>query len=278
MVPVFICILIRLVYGFYYHLPANQFFAAYPTKHDGNYSSDSYFKPWTRMAPYFTAVALAMVMIVIDEKVAKNGDKFVLKAWQYWSCMLVAAFIMLSCVVWPYQDVEHMPEDRWGTTAGSFYYALGRPVWGVALALMTFAFKYMDEDTENDGNGQKSMVKAFLSLEVWQPLGKLTYVMYLIHLIVYLWWMADLETPQYYTEWTEFLLVVGIWFVVASCGLVLWFVMEQPMTNMVTMLLKVITGGGKKGGGQPKYEEVKETDHMIPDENSINAAPAPQDL
>ena len=81
---------------------------------------------------------------------------------------------------------------------------------GVGLGLMTFAFKYMDEDTENTGNGQKSMVKSFLSLEIWQPLGKLTYVMYLIHLIVYLWWAGDLETPTYYTEWNELLLVLGI--------------------------------------------------------------------
>ena len=120
---------------------------------------------------------------------------------------------------------------------------------GVGLGLMTFAFKYLDEDTENNGNGQKSMVKAFLSLEVWQPLGKLTYVMYLVHLIVYAWWAGDSENPSYYSEWDELLLVIGIWIIVASLGLVLWFVVEKPLNNMVTLFMSLLTG---KGGRRSK--------------------------
>ena len=108
------------------------------------------------------------------------------------------------------------------------------------MALMTFAFKYMDEDTENNGNGQKSMVKAFLSLEIWQPLGKLTYTMYLLHVIVYLWLVGDLETPTYYTEWNEFLVVIGVWFVTAFIGVVLWFVVERPLSNIVSLLMERI--------------------------------------
>ena len=128
-IPVLVCIVIRLVYAFYYDFAASQFAAPYPAKHGGNSGSDSYFKPWTRMSVYFMAVALAMIMIVIDDGVKKKERKFVLKAWQYWSCMLMAAFIMLSCVVWPYQDVRNLPDDRWGKTAQSFYFALGRPAW-----------------------------------------------------------------------------------------------------------------------------------------------------
>merc|ERR1719150_1254878 len=120
----------------------------------------------------------------------------------------MAAFIMLPLMFWPYQDVRDVPDHRWGKTANSMYYALCYPVWDVALALMTTAFKYMDEDTENNGNGQKSMIKAFLSLEVWQPLGKLTYVMYLVHLIVFSWWIGDAETVTYYSEWNELLLII----------------------------------------------------------------------
>merc|ERR1719219_2816928 len=106
------------------------------------------------MSTYFIAVFLAMAMIIIDGKERKKP--FALKAWQYWSCMVMAAFILLSLVIWPYQDVEDLPDDRWNDLSNQFYYALGRPAWGVGLALLTFAWKYMDEDTENNGNGQKS--------------------------------------------------------------------------------------------------------------------------
>jgi len=209
------------------------------------------------MSVYFTAVVLAMTMIIIDEKMKRNGDKFVLKAWQYWSCMLMAAFMMLSCVVWPYQDVENLPNGRWGKTAQSFFYALSRPTWGVALALMTFAFKYMNEDSENNGNGQKSMVKAFLSLEIWQPLGKLTFVMYLIHSMVQSWWFLSLDVTAYYDEWGILLLAVGSWFIVAVLGLALWFVVEKPLTNMVTMLLAFIAGSNKERSTNSKYNAVE---------------------
>jgi len=90
------------------------------------------------------------------------------------------------------------------------------------------------------------VVKAFLSLEVWQPLGKLTYVMYLLHIIVYVWWMNDIVMPTYYTVWSELLLVIGIWSIVASLGLVLWFVVEKPLNNMVTLFMSLITGSGRK--------------------------------
>ena len=135
---------------------------------------------------------------------------------------------------------------------------------------MTFAFKYMDEDTENDGNGQKSMVKAFLSLEIWQPLGKLTYVMYLIHFtLVFPWWLKDKESPTYYSEWNELLLIIGIWAIVASIGLVLWFVMERPMANLVTLFLKWMVGGG---GGK---RENKKKEALLANEEYVHGPPRP---
>ena len=121
----------------------------------------------------------------------------------------------------------------------------------------------MDEDTENNGKGQKSMVKTFLSLEIWQPLGKLTYTMYLIHLIVYGWWATDLQRPTYYTVWNNLLLVLGIWFIVASFAMVLWFVVEKPISNLVILFLKWIMHliGGKES--EPKDEPLLFEDRAV---------------
>ena len=127
--PIAICMAIRMYYAFYYDFVANANVPPYPSKHGGNQATDSYYKPWTRMSVYFVAVLLALNMIIIDES---RKQKFVLRAWQYWSCILMAAFIMLSLVVWPYQDVEDAPDDRWRHTANQMYYALGGqggPAW-----------------------------------------------------------------------------------------------------------------------------------------------------
>merc|ERR1719251_696090 len=144
-----------------------------------------------------------MLMICIQEKY----KSFVLDKLQYYALLFASCFIMLSLVVWPYQDVEDQPDDRWSLLSNQFFYALCRPSWGISCALLTFALKYMNDK-------QESMIKAFLSLEIYQGLGKITYLMYLLHLLVFSWWASDLELPSYYTEWNELLLIIGIWFIV----------------------------------------------------------------
>jgi len=123
---------------------------------------------------------------------------------------------------------------------------------------MTIALKYMNEDTENNGNGQKSMVKALLSLEIWQPLNKLCYIMYLLHMLILAYWLWDIETILYYDEWGFVLNSFGIWFLTALGGLILWFVMEKPMANMVTMFMAWILGFGQKRSSNAKYEAVEQ--------------------
>jgi len=156
---------------------------------------------------------------------------------------------------------QGLPDGRWGKTANSMYYALGGqggPAWGVGLALMTIALKYVDEDTENNGNGQKSMVKALLSLEIWQPLNKLCFVMYLVHeLMVFGWWQVDSQVPAYYDEWGFALYSFGFWCLTAFAGLILWFVMEKPLANMVAMFMAWILGFGRKRSSKAKYEPVE---------------------
>merc|ERR1719384_508134 len=254
---IIVCLIIRFVYGFYYEFTANIRIPAYQPANGGNYIGDSYIKPWAWMSAYFLAVALAMGMIIID----KRKKPFVLKSWQYWSCMVMAAFILMSLMFWPYQDVKDLPDGRWGKTANSMYYALGKggPAWSVGLALMTIAFKYMDEDSKNNGNGQKSMVKALLSLEIWQPLNKLCYIMYLLHeLMVFYWWQVDSQVPAYYDEWGFALYSFGFWCLTAFAGLILWFVMEKPLANMVTMFMAWILGFGQKRSSKAKYEAVEQ--------------------
>merc|ERR1712083_793315 len=93
--------------------------------------------------------------------------------------------------------------------------------------------------------------------------GKLTYVMYLIHLMVYTVWISDAENPTYYTEWSELLLVLGVWTIMGSLGLVLWFVMERPLANLVTLCLKWIAGGGHSAKREQHREEALLADDRV---------------
>merc|ERR1712113_229589 len=125
-------------------------------------------------------------------------------------------------------------------------------------------------DTAKGDNGQKSMIKAFLSLEIYQPLGKLTYLMYLLHLLVFSWWASDLDFPSYYNEWNELLLVIGVWVIVAIISLILWFVMEKPIANLTNSFSKYIMNccsNKRRGYKKSINEEQLLFDHKNDSEN-----------
>eukprot|EP00483_Globobulimina_turgida_P011533 UN11555 len=147
LLPIVVCLIIRFYYAFYYHFTANQTFPEFPPIHGGDQISLSYTQPWTRMSVYFIGVALMFIFLILDEQ----NKRFVLCKSHYFVVLLLASFIMLALVIWPYQDVEHVPNNRWSLLSNQFYFALSRPAWGVSLALLTFALKYINEDKESNG-------------------------------------------------------------------------------------------------------------------------------
>jgi len=252
-VPVFISTLIRIIYAFHYDFVANQLYPGYPPKNGGVQDQDSYFKPWTRMSVYFIGVAAMLIFIMIDE--AYKNSRFVLSKVQYFVCIMFSCFIFAALVFWPYSDVKNAPEERWSLLSNQMYYALSKLAWGFAMALLCFALKYKSDE-------QRSIIKAILSLEVYQPLGKLTYLMYLLHLIIFAWWALDLEQPPYYTEWSEVLLVIGVWAITAFLSVILWLFMEKPITNLVNAFLKCLTTGKRRKVGD-KSEDLLEKSSAI---------------
>jgi peptidoglycan/LPS O-acetylase OafA/YrhL len=235
-IPTLVCLIIRLYYGFYYDFSANQLYPAHPAINDGSQNDDSYMQPWTRMSVYFIGVSTMFLILMIQKKEKECGGdwKFTLAGWQYFLCMFVGGFTLASLVFWPFGDVEHAPNDRWSIDANAVYYALSRPAWGAGLALLTIGMRF------KEATPQLSMIKRYLSLEIYQPIGKLTYTMYLIHMIIFSWWARDLDIPAYYTEWQEILLFIGIWTMVAVFTLILWMFMEKPLGNLATFITKSV--------------------------------------
>eukprot|EP00483_Globobulimina_turgida_P002898 UN02903 len=125
LLPIVVCLIIRFYYAFYYHFTANQIYPGFPPIHGGDQMSLSYTQPWTRMSVYFIGVALMFIFLILDEQ----NKRFVLCKSHYFVVILLASFIMLALVIWPYQDVEHVPNNPWSLLSHQFYFALSRPAW-----------------------------------------------------------------------------------------------------------------------------------------------------
>eukprot|EP01084_Bolivina_argentea_P093572 168277_1 len=231
LIPIIVCLSIRFYYAFYYDFVANEMYPQYASKNGGSQKFDSYQKPWTRMGPFFVGTFTMFAFIILEERY----PEFRLSRMRYFASLFLGLFILGCLVIWPFQDVVNAPHDRWSLLSNQIYYALCRPSWGIGLSLLAFSFRFM-----SDTNNQKSIIKQFLSFQIYQSIGKLTYLMYLVHMIILMWWLRDLSLPQYYTLWNQVLLCIAAWFIVSVLSLILWLFMEKPLSNLCVIFIKFI--------------------------------------
>eukprot|EP01084_Bolivina_argentea_P180797 312345_1 len=227
-VPFFICIGLRTFFAFYYDFGANMLAPAYETRNGGD-QQQQYFKPWGRMGPYFFGTFTMLIILTV-----KNHKYEIRSRLIYFSVMILSCFIMACLVFWPWEDVKHAPKQRWSVLNNQIYYALSRPVWGIALGLLSFVlvFKY---------NHFKSIIGVILSLKIYQPLGKLTYTMYLIHMMIIQWFFNSINISFYYELWFVICIFMAILTITMALTIVLWFVIEQPVANIIGLCMKQLS-------------------------------------
>lgn len=122
-------LIFRIAQSFYYDLSANH---SYKMPHQPGYNEvpDGFSlyivgEGLSFASCYFSGVALAFFMVIIDEKNAK----FVLQRWIYFVLVALSGFILLSLVMWPYEDVKDAPESRWSVADNSWYKAFDKTAW-----------------------------------------------------------------------------------------------------------------------------------------------------
>merc|ERR1712154_119777 len=117
---------------------------------------------------------------------------------------------------------------------------------GVALSMLSFALRYLDEK-----KGQVSLIKGFLSVEIWQPLQKLTFLLYMCHPIIALWYLKDFDIPFYYSIWNAMMYLAGMVVVTFFLVFFLYVFMEQPISLFISAGMKKLLGGlGKDQAGK----------------------------
>lgn len=102
------------------------------------------------------------------------------------------------------------------------YEAMIRVLWACSLAFIIFACVH----------GYAPILNWFLSWSVWQPLGKLSYSIYLLHYPIQVFFMSVQQEPQYFSNtdaihkfWGDFMLTV--------CVAVLWVLaFEMPILGI----------------------------------------------
>ncbi|XP_046573343.1 nose resistant to fluoxetine protein 6-like [Haliotis rubra] len=144
--------------------------------HNGQeYYDKVYLKPWCRVGPF--AIGMASGYILQEKKIKFKMSPFLQGAG--WLLALMAAG---ACTLATY---DNFGEGRpgWANDARTAHETIYRPVWGLVLAWVIFMCC----------KGKGGIVDWMLSWDWWQPLSRLTYGAYLVHLILI---QTDVGTMQ----------------------------------------------------------------------------------
>ena len=106
------------------------------------------------------------------------------------------------------------------------YGSLHRLAWSLTVAWLIFACV----------NGYGGPVNKFLSWKAFTPLGRLTYVIYLIHFTYLMVWSARLRKPIYYTNLDHTQFYLGVVFSLNLLAFGISLIVEVPLLNLEKLL------------------------------------------
>eukprot|EP01064_Diplonema_japonicum_P003810 TRINITY_DN124_c1_g2_i1.p1 TRINITY_DN124_c1_g2~~TRINITY_DN124_c1_g2_i1.p1 ORF type:complete len:700 (+),score=86.42 TRINITY_DN124_c1_g2_i1:44-2101(+) len=129
----------------------------------------SYVKPWIRAPPYLFGL-LSAFAYTSD---ANENIKIVLKNHSVrWGGYLVVGSTMIGCCFIPWAAYrDRVNGDTWSKDQIAWSQVAYHFLWGAALSILTLTFV----------NGHGGWVRDMMAHGVWEPLGKLTFSVYLIH-------------------------------------------------------------------------------------------------
>jgi len=185
-----------------------------------DYSNDYYNRPWTRIPPYLIGMATALLY-----RDAKGRD--VLSPRKH-TGLLVAGLLLAGLTffgIYPFdQDLtKHLP--HWKHV---LYIALSKPGWAVALSCLTWPCFH----------GRGSLVAFLLELSIWEPIAKLTFVMYLVHpAVLDLFFKSNNANRVQFDEWWWYVVFLGTSVLVAGVSLLVHLLVEQPCANVAALLM-----------------------------------------
>ena len=178
-----------------------------PKLGDENY--DIYISPYCRMGSYLVGVVTGFILHRTKGQPVRMHRALVAAGW-------VVSIALGLMIVYGLKDYYVGPGMT--ITMSAFYTAFARIAWGMAVAWVIF--------TCHTGYG--GPVNAFLSWKIWVPLARLTYTVYLIHMILLFVLGSTARTPYYMTDWTIVRLYMATVMASYSLAVVVSTLFEAP--------------------------------------------------
>eukprot|EP00933_Yihiella_yeosuensis_P033290 TRINITY_DN27024_c0_g1_i1.p1 TRINITY_DN27024_c0_g1~~TRINITY_DN27024_c0_g1_i1.p1 ORF type:complete len:876 (-),score=149.40 TRINITY_DN27024_c0_g1_i1:125-2431(-) len=193
-------------------------------------------------------------LLVTDESAARSGNlqisigscgiTLMALTIQVLSLALMAFVVVIQVTRYrcsTLQECVMLDKAPWSKTANALYPALSHLAWAVGLAsLMLLCFF--------DAPGTW-WLNASLGDKFWQAPAKLTFLAYLIHPLVLVFFYCVRDSAVHYEDATFFLNYLALSVIVFVLSFFIWVAVEKPSANLTAAFLSVLTGRrGREGG------------------------------
>jgi len=185
-----------------------------------------YCGPWSRMSPYLIGMWTGYIIYKsANKKVTMNN-------WQVLLGWVLAWVIGLLCVygAWPYNDItlpNFGPEKIPTQTVSDVYNGFMRGAWGLALMWVVLACHY----------GYGGPINSFLGHPSWQPLSRLTYGMFLVHITIQNLVSGSQYTLLHFDHLTVIIQTCGTLFLAGIGACILSLLVDSPVMGLEKLLL-----------------------------------------
>lgn len=222
-----------------------------------------YYPTHTRMGAWLIGVICGYFLhIYKDTKIILS--KIVITTGWIISLGIILAIIFGQYNIQQFGHINNEIED-------AFYDSCSRVGWAIAISWIIFACV----------QGYGGCINWFLSLKEWQPLGRLSYCMYLTHLVIQVNLMSEVRTSSYFSDisavhslWGDFgytLTISTVWCLFFESPII---VIEKVLFNKFNLIKIQHTLGNDSETISVQPEEEDLTIHVSSTENLI----MPEDL
>ncbi|XP_055547729.1 nose resistant to fluoxetine protein 6-like [Wyeomyia smithii] len=192
----------------------------------------TYYPTHTRMGAWLIGVILGYVLHATKDRQVEMSRRTVALGW------ILSLGVMLAIIFGDYPLQQPDTYMNHSLVVDAFYESTNRVVWASCLGWIVFACV----------NGYGGPVNTLLSLSIWQPLGRLSYSMYLLHLPLQAMLTGMVKNSVHFGDvdavhkfWGDFGLTVTL--------AVVWSLLfESPIVG----LEKILFGSLRKSGESKK--------------------------
>ena len=187
-----------------------------------NYMLDFYIVPWCRFQPYIIGLMLGYILHRMrDQKKLKMNSYFI--TWMWAIAGAVGATVVYSMYPYYREFVEKGGKEQVGTLAERVAYAgLHRAAWSFSLGWVILACT----------KGAGGPINSILSWPFWIPLARLSYCIYLCHMIIQSYSQSIMTYSIYFSQTLAVYYLLAMLCISIFVAYLLSMTFEIPMAHL----------------------------------------------